>query len=172
MKKLIIIFVTILMATSCQEKETRYTQNSPEIDTYKALIADYESGNWDGYKSHYAENAVVYRNSLDSITVQEVIEDNKETLAAMSSYGFVDGEGDLEMVVTDKGETWVNFWGQWKGTMKANNQEFNIPVHITAKFENGKIVKSHGYWDNAPMMKAQMELEMAEAAKMADSTGM
>lgn len=170
MKKLALICITIFMVSACQEKEMRYTQSSPEIDSYKALIADYESGNWDGYKSHYAENAVLYRNSLDSVTVQESIDINKESLEAMASYGFVDGQGDIEMVVTDKGETWVNFWGNWKGTMKGNNKEFNIPVHITAKFENGKIVKSHGYWDNSSIVLAQMELEAA--MKMADSTSM
>ncbi len=170
MRKLILITCIIAVFTACEEKENRYTQSSAEIDTYKALIADYESGNWEGYKSHYAENAYVFRNSTDSISVQESVDVNKESLMSMSSYGFIDEEGDVEMVVTDKGETWVNFWGTWEGTMKDSDRNFRIPVHITAQFEDGKIVKSHGYWDNAPIMMAQMEME--EAKKMVDSTDM
>ena len=68
-------------------------------------------------------------------------------------------ESEYEMVVTDKGETWVNFWGLWQGRLKANNQLYEIPVHLTAQFIDGKIVKEFGYWDNSPIILAFQQLK-------------
>jgi hypothetical protein len=42
-----------------------------------------------------------------------------------------------------------------------------IPVHLTAQFIDGKIVREYGYWDNAPIVLAIQEIE---AAKMAASS--
>ncbi|WP_417238068.1 hypothetical protein [Bizionia sp.] len=48
---------------------------------------------------------------------------------------------EYEMVITDEGETWVNFWGDWRARLKENDKEYIIPVHITARFLNDKIDK-------------------------------
>lgn len=74
----------------------------------------------------------------------------------------IDREGEaLEMVVDDKGETWVNYWSVWKGTMAANDKTYETPIHITSQFVNGKIVKAFGYWNNAPLQLDVMALKMA-----------
>lgn len=65
------------------------------------------------------------------------------------------------MVVDDKGETWVNYWSVWKGTMAANDKTYETPIHITSQFVNGKIVKAFGYWNNAPLQLDVMALKMA-----------
>ena len=68
------------------------------------------------------------------------------------------------MVIDDKGEKWVNFWGTWEGTIAANNQKLIIPVHLTLQFVNGKIVEEHGYYDLSEYMAVmqKIESEMAE----------
>jgi hypothetical protein len=43
-----------------------------------------------------------------------------------------------------------------------------IPVHLTAQFIDGKIVREYGYWDNGPIILAIQEIEAA--AKIADES--
>lgn len=160
MKKLAFLFLAAIILVGCDQGKQRYTQSSAEIDSFKAAVAAYESGDWEAYKSKFADTAQVFYNSDSNYrSPTEVADYHMETNGSLSSYGFEDDKGDIEMVVTDDGETWVNFWGVWKGTVASTMAEVEIPVHLTAQFVDGKIVKEYGYWDNAPMQKA-----MAEAA--------
>jgi len=63
------------------------------------------------------------------------------------------------MVITDDDQTWVNYWGLWKGTLKATGEEFEIPLHITQRFIDQKIVSEHGYWNNSDIVLALSKLE-------------
>jgi uncharacterized protein len=76
-----------------------------------------------------------------------------------SDIHYITEEDYFEMVVTDEGETWVNFWGLWSAVLKANEQKFEIPVHVTVRFENGKIVAEHGYWNSSEIALVLRELE-------------
>ncbi|NND61854.1 MAG: SnoaL-like domain-containing protein [Flavobacteriaceae bacterium] len=168
MKKIILTSVLLVFITACQTGDKRYTQTSTEIDSYRAALAAYETGDWESYKGHFADTAKIYHNSVDKyVSPAESAARMKESTAQFSSYGFVEDEGDAEMVVSDKGETWVNFWGTWKGTFSANEKEVTIPVHTTAMYIDGKIVKEYGYWDTAPIVEAVKEIEAAskEAAE-------
>lgn len=161
MKKSILLILALVLFTACQNnQQQRYTQKSPEIETYKKAIKDYEMANWDSWKSHYADTAKIYFNATEKKpkTIAEIIERHKAETASLSSYGFIAENSEYEMVVNDKGNTWVNYWGVWQGRLAANNQLFEIPVHLTAQFVNGKIVKEYGYWDNTEMTLASQEL--------------
>lgn len=68
----------------------------------------------------------------------------------------------FEMIKTDDGETWVNFWGIWEGTLKANNTRYVIPAHITAQFIESRIVKEFGYWDILKLVTDMQALEENE----------
>ena len=81
----------------------------------------------------------------------------------------MDGESEYEMFVTDKGQTWVNFWGIWKGTLAANNKTYTLPTHITAQFVDGKVVKEFGYWDVSKIMMDIQTMEQAELSTMKDT---
>jgi hypothetical protein len=159
--------LTLLLFTLGCNTESRYTQQSPEIDTTKAIIENYVAGEWDKYATHYADGATIFFNVTEEnpATVQETIAGQKLTIEPLSAYTFVREKDEYEMVVTDEGETWVNFWGLWKGTIAATGETFEIPVHITHQYENGKIVKTHGYWNNSAIQMALMELQ--EASEMA-----
>ena len=170
MKKLALLAVVGLLLFACKQGEIRYTQSSAEIDTFKAIIDAYEAADWQTYTSKFADSAKVYHNTDDkAMTAAETVETHKQNTAALSSYGFDDEKGDVEMVVTDKGETWVNFWGVWNATIASNGQKLMIPVHVTAQFVDGMVVKEYGYWDNAPLMKA-MEAAAAAAEAAEDET--
>lgn len=167
MKKLVLMTLAIVLFTACNQ-EQRYTQQSSEIDTYKKVMEDYKTMNWDDMPTHYADTAKIANNVTkeNALTVSQAIEKNQED-AAMFSW-VVDKE-EYEMVVTDDKETWVNFWGIWKGTMKSSNKEYVIPFHSTVRFIDGKIVEEHGYWDNSEIVTDLMKTEQELAASTMDS---
>ena len=161
MKNLFLLGLAIVLFTFCSTKPERYTQQSPEIETYKAGIKDYSSQNWESLVSHYADTANVFFNTSIPMSANKIPAFHQNNETVFSSRGFVDKGQEYEMVLTDEGKTWVNFWGTWKGTLAANNKELEIPVHLTAQFINGKIVREYGYWDNAPIVLAIQEIEAA-----------
>ncbi len=159
MKKLMILFLVSILTISCNDgkkenEKIRYTQDSEEINTLKSVIQNYENGEWDKYKTHYADTAKLYYNSRQSQNVDQVLDDHKQSLEGLSNYEFPDEHDEYEMVVTDDDETWVNYWGDWQGTIAENDSMIEIPVHITARFVDGKIVAEHVYFDNSGMIAA------------------
>jgi ketosteroid isomerase-like protein len=162
MKNLIYLTLLAILFFSCNN-QVRYTQNSPEIDTFKSIIGNYVNGEWDAYLSHFADTAKIYFNATEAnpSTIQQIIAQQKMELEPLSSYT-IDRENEaIEMVIDDKGETWVNYWGVWKGTMAATGKSYETPIHLTAQFVNGKIVKEFGYWNNAPIQLDAMALQIA-----------
>jgi len=172
MKNLFILFSCIFLLISCnqnnkEEEKIRYTQDSEQINTFKNVLQNYENGEWDEYQSHFADSVELFYNSRESIDVSAAVAMHKQNNSALFSYDFVDSENEFEMVVTDAGETWVNFWGEWEGTIAENDSMIVIPVHITARFEDGKIVKEYLYFDNSGMNDALRMLE--ESRSIQDS---
>ncbi|MDO9593900.1 MAG: nuclear transport factor 2 family protein, partial [Lutibacter sp.] len=163
MKKLILLGFSIVLFTACNQQTKRYTQQSKEIDTYKQVIKDYENQNWESMATHYTDTAKILNNVTEknAQTLTQLVSQNKQDAAIFSSWNFVPEESEYEMVVTDKGETWVNFWGLWQGRLTSNNQLYEIPAHITARFIDVKIVKDVGYWDNSSIA---LELEKQKEA--------
>lgn len=146
--KKILLMLSIVLFTACQKNEPqRYFSSSTEIDVVKSLLTDYQDSNWDGWIAHYADTAKIYQNVLESKSPKETMESLKDILANVSSYKFDDKDLWYEMIIDKDGETWVNFWGNWRGTVAANGQELVIPVHLTLQFVEGKIVEEHGYYN-------------------------
>ncbi len=165
MKRVLFLGLAIVLSfTACQQQEKRYTQQSPEIDTYKKVIDAYSKQDWEEMATHYADTAKIMNNVIEAKgqTLAELVQNDKDDAALFSSWEYVDAESEYEMVVTDKGQTWVNFWGLWKGTLIANSKTYSIPSHITAQFIDGKIVKEFGYWDLSKIMLDIQTLEASE----------
>ncbi|RDY61175.1 nuclear transport factor 2 family protein [Flagellimonas nanhaiensis] len=158
--------VVLLLLAACQQGPVRYTQNSPEIETIKKLIDNYDNKAYG--TSMYADTSKTYYNTKDNpMSAVETMEYHKEAENVYSSRGFEDEHQEFEMVVTDDGETWVNCWLDWKGSLAANGKEMTIPVHLTFQFVEGKIVREHGYWDPSQIV---LELQkIAAEAKMAET---
>ncbi|MCB0472632.1 MAG: nuclear transport factor 2 family protein [Flavobacteriaceae bacterium] len=159
MKKLIFILIGALVLTACQNAQQRYTQSSNEIDVLKAVINSYDDKDWDALVSQYADTAKVYFNSTTPIEIAKVPAFHQQDDANLAQRSFEKDGLEYEMVIDDKGNTWVNFWGTWKGTLAANGKEIEIPVHLTAHYINGKIVREYGYWDNSPILLALQEIQ-------------
>ncbi|RYH72350.1 nuclear transport factor 2 family protein [Flavobacteriaceae bacterium 144Ye] len=162
MKKLFILSIVVVLFTACQEQSKRYTQQSPEIDTVKKAIEQYNNKNYDS--NFHTDSCKTYFNSDKFMTVEETMSYHKANDKYYSSRGFTNNDPEYEMVVTDDGETWVNCWLEWKGTMKETGKEITMPVHLTYRFSDGKIVRQLGYWDPTEIV---LELQAIEASKKA-----
>jgi hypothetical protein len=156
MKKVFLFGLAIVLSLTACNQEKRYTQQSPEIDSYKKLMEAYKTKNWDEYPSHYADTAKIANNVVKGkgVSPAEVVKTNKEDAAL---FNWIVEKEEYEMVVTDKKETWVNFWGLWKGTHKSSGKVYQIPFHTTARFIDGKIVEEYGYWNNSEIMSDLMK---------------
>ena len=164
MKKVFLLGFATILFVSCKQ-EVRYTQQSAEIDTYKKVMEDYKTLNWEDYPKHYADTAKIANNvpKEKAQTVTEALQVNIETAKLFT---WVIENEEIEMVVTDKKETWVNYWATWKGTMKATNKVYIIPFHSTAQFIEGKIVKEFGFWDNSEVNMDLLKTPATNAEKV------
>jgi hypothetical protein len=161
----LLVALSILLFTACQEQEKkRYFSESPEMDVAKAGIEAYESGDWDTWKSHFADTAKVYVNSKESITVAARLEELSSGSAALSSYGFDKSDDWMEMVIDADDETWVYYWAQWNGEFAATQRKVSVPIHLAIQFVNGEIVKEHIYYDGTDMNKAIEEATALQEA--------
>ncbi len=174
MKKLSLLGMMLVFLISCNQQETRYTQQSSEIDTYKKVIAAYEKQNWQELASYYADTAKIMNNVLEenAQSLDELIAEDKEDASLFSSWDYIDDNSEYEMIVNDEGNTWVNFWGVWKGTLKTNDKTYTIPTHLTARFEDGKIVEEYGYWDISRLMMGLQDIEDSAAVNDSTATAM
>lgn len=162
MKKLFILVSLIFILGACTTNQpVRYASSSPEIDIYKAMFKSYLAADWDSFRKCYADSSKFLYNATkgNEMSLDDVIEFFKEERELFSSIHYIQDEDFFEMVVTDENETWVNYWGVWSGIMRANEQIFELPVHMTAQFLNGKIVLEHGYWNDSEIEKAIGELQ-------------
>jgi ketosteroid isomerase-like protein len=162
MKKLILLGLTIILFASCKQTEQRYFSESTEISDFKTSIDEYSNGNWEAWRTHFADTAKLYINSTKSSTVADLETAQKQLLSNFSSYGFLDKDSFVEMVLDSKDETWVYYWATWQGTLKANGKVIDVPVHIASNYKNGKVVQLVDYWDSAPITTALQELEAAQ----------
>lgn len=135
----------ILSLMAC--KESRYTEKAAEIDTFKRLNKAVLSGDMNTLSAIYADSAKVYYNSTNALTWKQAVEGMAESLDAFSEYEYQEDQ-EYEFVTTDKGEQWLGWWAVFIGTLKQNGRQVQIPVHVSARFVDGKIVEESGYWDN------------------------
>jgi len=149
MKKIFLLGLTVVLFASCQQTEQRYFDESAEIETVKQLYKHIEVGNYDELRAMYNDTAKVRRNTVNAISIDELIAENKEGRGDFSSYKFRDSIY-TEMVITKSGNTWVNSWATWVGKVNGNDNEIVVPVHLSFRFDNGLIVEDEGYWNYLP----------------------
>lgn len=162
MKKVFYALFAVVLFAACNPKQpVRYFSASPEIEISKSTLKYYTDGNWDAMKSLYADTAKVFNNvpKEKGISIDSAFRDYRQDHELFTSISYSAEEDFFEMVITDEGETWVNYWGLWKGTLKSSGEEFQIPLHITQQFINQKIVREHGYWNSSAIALALAKSE-------------
>ena len=163
MKNLFLLGLLTLLFVSCQEKKTRYTQQSAEIDIVKATINYYDYQKWDSLVMNYADTAKVYYNTRDLyFTAKNLPDYHIKNDSTFLTRAFEDDRREYEMITDDNGNKWVNFWGIWEGNLLENNQKIQIPIHITYQFIDDKIALEYGYWDSSELTLALQEIEKSK----------
>jgi hypothetical protein len=171
MKKLILLGLTLILFTSCQKKEVvLYSVTSPEIDVAKAAIKDYQDGNWESWMTHYADTAQTFHNTVVPASPKELQEALNGVIERLTDYGFSDKDIFYEMIIDDKGDKWVYFWGTWEATVAESNKKLVVPVHLALQFVDNKIVREYGYYDFSPIMTAFNEVDAAQMETPADTS--
>ena len=152
MKKLFLLGLSLVLFIACQKKvEQRYFADSAEIKTLKSGISAYETGDWDGWKSHFSDTAKIFVNSTKPVAVDERLGQLKAMSGAMSSYGFIHDKEFIEMVLDKDYEIWVYYWATHENTFASSKKELAIPVHLAVRFVEGEIVEEHIYFDASSM---------------------
>ena len=159
MKKLLVLGLAMFIFVACQNQPQRYFSESPEITSFKTSLEQYKNRDWDTWSAHFADTTKFHVNSNKGISLDEFKNGQLAITSNFSSYGFLDQGSFIEMVLDKDDETWVNYWATWQGTLKANDKKINIPVHITSRYIDGKVVDFYNYWDSAPLTKAMEEIE-------------
>lgn len=168
MKNLFLLGLAIVLFTACNQQDTRYTQNSPEIDMVKKVIKDYNEKNYS--MTDFADTSKTYFNTkTDFLTVDKLVEYHQGNDANYSSRGFLEEDQEYEMVVTDEGQTWVNAWLDWRATVKESGKVIDMPIHLTYRFVDGKIVTAYGYWDPTEIVLELQEIERKAAAQSVET---
>ena len=164
MRKILYIVFTIILLIACNQGPERYSTTGPEVDLLKSLVENYEKGDWNAWLSNYASNAKIHHNTWEDVYIspEQLKENLTELLAATSSYGFDDTPIYFEKVIDEEGKTWVNFWGNWRGVLRENNKELQVPVHVSAHIEDGKIQEEYAMYDLAEITA---ELQKIDAMK-------
>lgn len=169
MKKVILLVLVGVLFIACEKHEQRYFAESDETKTLEEGIAAYESGDWDKWRTHFADTAKIYVNSRDHISVDDRVAQLKEMSGAFSSYGFDKDDDYIEMVIDKEMETWVYYWANHDATLQ-NGKSMSIPVHLAVRFHEGKIVAEHIYFD-ATELNAEVAAMAAAAAAEEASEG-
>ena len=156
MKSKLLLIMFAIALTACQQTKERYTQQSPEINTVKALIEGYNDMNYD--LSTMADTCKTFFNTkTKAMSNTELLAYHEGNDANYSSRKFLDKDQEYEMVLTDDGQTWVNCWLDWQGTLKGNDKVFDVPIHLTYQFVDGKIVRQVGMWNNSEVIAAMQK---------------
>ena len=90
MKRLILpAFAILVVLVSCNQKK-QYTESSPEIETYKKVVADYENRDWNDFITHYADSAkiLIHVTDKDAITAKQLTASNKETANSFKEWKY------------------------------------------------------------------------------------
>ena len=106
-------------------------------------------------ESLYAEDAVVYLNSLDSIPIQENVKNlaMHHELFDDISLSWGDGENARTAFVQTSSYPTIDVtlaWFTWTGTGKASGKTYNVPTHVVYFWgEDGKVASSSLFNDSA-----------------------
>lgn len=166
MKKMILLVMVVAIFTACQQTEPqRWFRNSTETEVTKALLKDYQTGNWSSWLSHYSDTAKVFHNTTQGVSPQKQQEALKQTIQNLNAYQFNENKTYIEMVLDDNNETWVYFWSTWEATVAGSNTELIVPVHLALQFVDNKVVREYGFYDASSIMMALTEKEAVEMAE-------
>lgn len=153
MKKslLVVVMAITVNAWAPVQAQGTFSSEGEIVDGLKALAATYVEGDWDAYRSFFADTVSFYPSTVEAVSMDERIEAHMVAHDLFDEIEFIDtGYG----VIENDGETWGVMWGTWSGKNAATGEVIRIPMHIGIRYIDGKGVAEYGYWDTAPLQAA------------------
>lgn len=143
----VLVLLTLFISTAAygQSPKGTHSNEGPIVDILKESIASYNSGDWNTYRSNFADTARFHINSPDPISLDERMSQLVEGLQGVESYEIVNPV--YAHIHTAEGLDWGMVWGAWVGTVAG--EEETIMLHTATRFENGKAVIQWGFWDSS-----------------------
>lgn len=150
MKILLAICLTLSVLTlSFGQTQVRYTQSAPEIEAVKSWVAAYNAGDWDRVRASYADDIRSEHNGGVKTGPDEIVASFQSGVEGADFYQLLFYEDELERVITDDGETWVNAWGEYRVVPSGIPDTMTWPTHVTYQFDaDGKITREVAYYNS------------------------
>ena len=159
MKKTLLSILTLTIFLSCEEKAT-IEFDDPKSMAILGIFDAYMANDMSGIADVYAEDAYVFSNSTDSISI-------KDNLAVVASHHEM--FDNIECVWGNEGRVaWVETvtypgfgkvskaWFRWKGVGKASGKAVEVPTNISYFWGNeDKIQRSFLNNDTSAFLKEQ-----------------
>ena len=161
-----ILLVGLLAACSPPTEKT-YFSDSPELTQSKMLFKAYLEGNFDEIVGMYTADAIILRNKWDAddaMNPAEYVQNLQAGLGPISSYSLT--EPQWEMVINDEGEKWVHVWAKFTGEVAGNIGTFTFPIHVSQRYEDGKIAFQIDIFDKSELTTALMNTQNAAEEEM------
>ena len=168
MKNIIFTIATLSLMFSCYQGPT-VEFDDEKSQAVQAIFDAYMANDMSGIADVYAEDAYVFSNSTDSISI-------KDNLAVVASHHEM--FDNIECVWGNQGRVaWVETvtypgfgkvskaWFRWKGVGKASGKAVEVPTNISYFWGNkDKIQRSFLHNDTSAMVK-EVELAQSMAAE-------
>ena len=158
MKKILLVALVAFTIFSCNQGIT-VSFDDPKSQAILSIYDSYMQNDAAAIESLYAEDAVVYLNSLDSIPIQ----DNVKNLAMQHelfddiSLSWGDGGNASTAFVQTSSYPTIDVtlaWFTWTGTGKASGKTYNVPTHVVYFWgEDGKVASSSLFNDSASFVE-------------------
>lgn len=158
----LLLMLTLLFGISLTAQDkVRYTQSAQEIDLIKELEAAYNAGNWEKFVSYYHADAVADHNGT-TVNPKGLAAGMQATIEECSYYSLNLPSSELERIINDRGEVWVNAWGSWQGVLKGSTDTIKTSVHVAFEFKGSKIAREFAMYDNLGMSQAMAVASMGK----------
>ena len=151
---------------SCNQGVT-VSFDDPKSQAILSVYDSYMENDAAAIESLYAEDAVVYLNSLDSIPIQENVKNlaMHHELFDDISLSWGDGENERTAFVQTSSYPMTDVtlaWFTWTGTGKASGKTYQVPTHIVYFWgDDNKIDRASVFNDSASFNE---ELSFIESA--------
>lgn len=162
----VLALLVVVCLPACRTAGT-YSERGEHIELMKGLLAHFADSEWYAYGTAYADSALIFVNSVSPMTVEERLASLQSQRSLFEDVSIADplfGE-----VHNADGEVWVLTWGSWTGRVRDSEWQVAVPVHIAARFMDGKVDQEWVYMDQAPLDVAALEAAVLDAIPVSDS---
>ena len=158
MNKYILTLLTVSLFFNCEEKMTVSFDDTKSM-TILAAYDSYMSNDTESIEKLYSEDAHVFVNSVDSITIKENMKNLAMHHELFDDIKLTWGDGENTRTAFVQTSTYPEndvtlAWFTWNGTGKASGEAYKVPTHVVYVWgDDGKIDRAYLMNDSASFNK-------------------